>query len=268
MSVGSSLRSSLRNRRIVVTRAAHQATDLNELLRDRGAVPLAYPCIAIALPQDTGPLDAALQTAAAGAFDWLVLTSTNTILVLARRLHDLGMTRGSLASVAVAAVGPSTADAAQRLLGLKVSLVPPEYIAESLVASLEENLKAGQRVLLPQSDIARPVLAQGLVDAGAAVVAVTAYRTVLGHGGVDLPTLLARGQIDAITLTSSSIARNFRQRLAAEGGDLSDLRDVCLACIGPITAKTARRQGLPVNVVAEDHALQGLVVALETYFMR
>ena len=101
----------LRGKAIVNTRASHQASDFDLLIRERGAVPIAYPCIAIVPPDDTTELDAALKQLNAGGFDWLGLTSANTVYSLAQRLHKLDlMLTGKFK---VAAVGPSTAEAAQ-----------------------------------------------------------------------------------------------------------------------------------------------------------
>jgi uroporphyrinogen III methyltransferase/synthase len=38
-----------------------------------------------------------------------------------------------------------------------------------------------------------------------------------------------------------------------------------VACIGPITAATAREAGIPVTVEADEHSIRGLVVALTEY---
>jgi len=265
MTVASASRSTLHGKRIVVTRAAHQAGELDALLRDRGATPVAYPCIAIAAPEDAGPLDATLRDAARGEYDWLVLTSQNTVAILAERLAALGLSGAHLRGLAVAAVGPATAEAASQLLGLDAALAPDEHVAEALAAELVERLPAGQRVLLPQAEIARPVLAEQLA-AGLQVTPVVAYRTVAGRGGVDLADLLARHEVDAITLTSSSTARYLVERLEREGGRRADLAGGCLACIGPETAATVRRLGLQVGVMAKEYTLAGLVAALEAYF--
>ena len=259
---------SLSGKRIVVTRAAGQADDLDELLRSRGVEPLPYPCIAIAPPEDTILLDAALHSLASGTFDWLVLTSRNTVAVLVARLADLGLNAQATRPVCVAAVGEVTAAAAERDLGVKVDLMPAEFVAESLVAALRARLHPGDRVLLCQADIARPLLAEELGAAGVQVTAVVAYRTIPGSGGVALPSLLADHHIDAITFTSSSTVRNFLQRLQAEGGSHADLDGVCLACLGPVAAGTARQLGLTVHVAPEAHTLPALVEALEVYFSR
>jgi uroporphyrinogen-III synthase len=251
---------SLAGRRVVVTRAPHQAAEFAALLEAHGAEPVLYPCIDIAPPGDASSLDDGLRRAAAGEFDWLVLTSRNTVLALARRLDALGMSPGALSGLSVAAVGPSTAEQSAELLGLTPAVVPDEYVADALAG------RPGARVFLPQSSLARPALADGLRGAGMDVTAVDAYVTVIGSGGADLPALLRAGEVDAVTFTSSSTVENFLSRLEAEGAALSDLGGVAVACIGPVTARTARDCGLTVDAVPEDYTLDGLVAALAAFW--
>ncbi|GAB4569657.1 MAG: hypothetical protein Kow0077_02550 [Anaerolineae bacterium] len=256
--------SALLGKRVVNTRATHQASELDRLLDSQGAVPVAYPCIAIAPPEDTDSLDRALTAAAEGEYDWLVVTSANTVRALADRLNVLGMGHDALRGLHVAAVGPATADAARDLLSVTIALTPDEYIAESLAEALARE--SGGRVLLPQSEIARPVLAERLRAAGLTVEAVTAYRTVQGTGGEDVPGLLAQGQIDAVTFTSSSTVENFFARLDSERPGLTLPATVCLACIGPIAARTLAAHGYSAQVVPDEHTLDGLVSALARWF--
>jgi uroporphyrinogen-III synthase len=247
----------MKGKRIVVTRAPHQAAELADLLRERGAAPLLYPCIDIAPPNDSRPLDNTIAAAVAGEFDWLVLTSTNTVEALAKRLQGKPLP----ASMLVAAVGSATAEAAQTRLGLNVSAIPDEYLADALAGILQSV--RGKRVLLPQSAIAETALMESLIQAGAQVTAIEAYRTIVGQGGIDLPALLRAGDVDVITLTSSSTVTNLLQRLELENGNADLLANVCIACIGPKTAATAVAHGLTVALVPTEHTLEGLVAALE-----
>jgi uroporphyrinogen-III synthase len=252
----------LSGKRIVVTRAPHQSAEMVDLLRRYGAEPLLYPCIDIAPPADGAQLDAALKKAANGIFDWLVVTSANTVTILSQRLAALHL---SLEELPVAAVGPQTAQAVEDEIGLEVRIVAEKHTAEGLATALPSV--CGLRIFLPQSEIARPVLADALRQAGAQVTTVDAYRTVIGQGGYAVPEMLARGQVEAITFTSSSTVRNFLKRLVEEGGRRQDLQGVCLAGIGPITAKTMEENGLPVAVVPGEYTLPALIDALESYFL-
>jgi uroporphyrinogen-III synthase len=255
----------LTGKQIVNTRAAHQAEALNALLRARGALPLDYPCIAMIPPEDSTRLDTSLVDLATGRFDWLVLTSANTVTAIAQRLGVLGL---SLAEIRfrTAAVGPSTAEAAREQLGLEHVDLPTEYIADSLADDLP--VEPGSRVLLPESAIARPRLGAQLAARGAEVSVVDAYQTVCGHGGMDVPRLLAQKAIDALTFTSSSTVTCFLERLHKEGGRRQDAFAVSAACIGPETAATARNGGFTVLPVPAEHSLAGLVQALDSYFVQ
>ena len=110
----------LAGRRVLVTRAAHQAGKLSDGLRALGADPVEVPVIEIRPPVSYDPLDDALRLLE--SYDWLILTSANTVRVLAERAAAFGIVFGEQ-SPQVAAVGKATADAA-REAGFAVSVVP------------------------------------------------------------------------------------------------------------------------------------------------
>ena len=233
-------------------------------LENRGAVPVLYPCIAIEQPDDTRDIDYGLKLTVRGEHDWIVFTSANTVTAVARRLDDLGLERSRLSAAKVAAVGPGTAEAVGSELGIEVAVVPPHHEAEGLVEALSGV--SGKRMFLPQSDLARPILADGLTKAGAVVRTAAAYRTVLGRGGADVPVLLFRNAIDAVTFTSSSTVDNFVTRFSREGGDLASLKNVCVACLGAKTTKTAEGHGIGVTITPEENTIDALVGALAAHF--
>jgi uroporphyrinogen-III synthase len=252
-------------RRVVNTRAPHQAPALDELLRARGAVPLGYPCIEIVPVDDPAEFDAALRDLASGHYHWLALTSPNTVYAVASRLQALALTIAG-APFRAAAIGPATVEAAREQLDITSLVVPEKFIAESLGESMP--VKPGERVLLPESAIARPALAEMLRQRGAHVTVVDAYRTVRGRGGIDLPRMLAQGQVDAITFTSESTVTHFAERLGAEGGDLGLALPLCAACIGPVTARAAHQAGFHNVVVPSHYTLADLTDAMASYFDR
>ena len=251
----------LKDKRVVVTRAEHQAQELAQLLRIKGAEPVIYPCIRIIPPANPRLLDNSLRRAAGGDFDWLIITSTNTVNILSQRLDSLKL---SLDDIRVAVIGPRTAAAAARQLRLEINIVPESFIAEGLIEALPPM--KGQAVLLPQAALARPTLAQGLITAGAKVMEVEAYRTEIGQGGPPVPQMLADGQIDALVFSSASTVSYFLERLDREGGLKDDMKEVCLAAIGPVTANSMRELDLPVNVQPARYTLAELVEALADYY--
>jgi uroporphyrinogen III methyltransferase/synthase len=255
-------------RRILVTRAAHQARELSVRLRELGAEPIEYPVITITLPDDLDRLDQALSRAARGEYDWVVFTSVNGVAAVAERMAALGLERRGFSRARVAVIGPATAHAVTELLRWSVDVMPPAYVAEALAAAMGDV--RGQSVLLARADIARPALPQALRAAGAQVDEIVAYRTVVERTTAaasqesNILDLLIRQQLDAITFTSSSTVRGFIAHLGRTV--LSSLSQVVIACIGPITAETARAEGLLPTVVAKEYTIEGLVKALAQYY--
>ncbi len=246
----------LSGRRVVVTRPEDQAEGLCSRLRALGAEPVEFPVIAIAPPEPGGPLDQAL--ARLSSYDWLIFTSVNGVDCFWARLEALSAGPVRFPAARVAAIGPATA-AALRQRGVWVSLVPDEYRAEAILDEIGDV--AGQRILLPRADIARPALADGLRAKGAQVDEAPAYRTVPSAPSAAAFDALRAG-VDVITFTSSSTVRNFIAQTAQAAGIIST-GDPLIACIGPVTAATARELGLRVDVVAKEYTMEGLVKALD-----
>jgi len=180
------------------------------------------------------------------------------------RLAVLEIPAERLARAAVAAIGPGTAAAVDDRLHLKVDLHPVEHIAESLAEGLVAH--GARDVAIPQAERARETLGRILKRSGANVEAVTAYRTVLGSGGADVPGLLREGRIDAVVFASPSAVDNMAVRLEQEDGRWDDLSRVCVACIGPVTSAAAERRDLKVDVTAGEHTVPDLVDGLERYY--
>ncbi len=233
-------------RTVVVTRARAQASSLVARLRELGAETVELPAIAIDDPDDGG---AALADAAArlGSYDWVAVTSPNG----ARRLLAACRDARAFGPARVAAIGPGTA-AALAEGNVVADLVPDRFVAEGLLEAFPDPPAGGGRVLLARATEARDVLPETLRERGWDVDVVAAYRTVRGR-----PTdaeLASLARADVVTFTSSSTVVNF---LAA-----TDVVPPVVACIGPITAATAREHGLDVAVEAEVHTIDGLVDAL------
>jgi uroporphyrinogen-III synthase len=252
---------SLAGKRVVNTRSLHQAAELDLLLREHGATSLSYPCLHIVPPLDVAPLDSALADLVAGRFEWLALTSANTVQAIAERLAELRLSLPAEPGFATVAIGPATAVTAEQLLGIRQTIVPPATRGDAVARAIP--VAAGAHVLWPASDIARPEAAERLRQRGAEVTVVTAYRTVTGTGGVDLPHLLRNRQVDAVTFASPSAVDGLVARLRAEGGELADLDGVAVVCLGPLTQETALSRGLGQSLMSVSPALTDLIETLE-----
>ena len=255
----------LQGKRIVVTRPEAQAGGLAARLREHGAEPVVCPAIAIVPPADYAALDAAI--ADLDTFDRLIVTSANGVHALLGRMVELGHDIAALRRLWVGVIGPATARALEEY-DLQASFVPTAFVAEAILDEIGDV--DGQRILLPRADIAREALAVGLRAKGAVVNEVAAYRTVPGDGARELAARLQRQEIDAVTFTSSSTVRYLLDglELAGVGRDQARvlLQRSTIACIGPITAATARAEGLSVDVEAQEYTSDGLVAALLDWF--
>lgn len=233
---------------VVVTRTREQASQLSAALRAQGAAPVEVPVIRIDEPADGGARLREAATAAA-TYDWIVLTSPNgadRFVAQLRDGRDLGAAR-------LAAIGPGTAAVLARH-HLVADLVPDRYVAEGLLDALVATADGTARALVARAAVARDVLPDGLRAAGWEVDVVEAYRTVPVE-----PTVAERDAVaaaDAITFTSSSTVTNFVDAFGL------DALPPLVACIGPVTAATARELGIEPSVEATEHTIDGLVEAL------
>lgn len=246
---------------VVVTRTRQQASALTQRLEELGARVIEAPTIEIAPPREMGPVDEALRSA--GGYDWVIFTSQNGVSFTKQRLLELGLDARAFGGAKLAAIGDVTAAAIGQELCLKVELCPESFVAEALAEALiQRQAVAGRRFLLLRADIARPILAQKLREAGAAEVRdVAVYET---RPASALPAVLIEAlkerQVSWVTFTSSSTARNF---VALLGGDYpQQLAGVKLASIGPVTTATLKELGLSPAVEAEISNIDGLVEKL------
>ncbi|MBA3492382.1 MAG: uroporphyrinogen-III C-methyltransferase [Rubrobacteraceae bacterium] len=248
-------------RRVVVTRARAQAGELSAELERLGAEVHEFPTIEISPPEDYGPLDAAIRDL--DSFGLIVFTSANGVDAFLNRLRHHGLDlRAVPRDAKVAAIGPATAERIERA-GLRVDVVPEEYRAESLIGALDVSTLAGESVLIPRAKVAREILPEKLREAGAEVVVPPAYESVpLSEGKEKVSVRLRSGEIDCVTFTASSTVENF---VGAFGVDEAArlLDDTRVACIGPITAETARKRGLRVDAEADEYTISGLVEAVK-----
>jgi uroporphyrinogen-III synthase len=252
--------------RVLVSRARKQAGALSSALRDLGSQVIEIPFIEIRKPTSYAPLDAALQKLA--VYDWLILTSVNGVEALLDRMAKKRIGTSALSHSKIAAIGPATRKAIEQH-GLRVSVTPKEYVAESVVASLQRRVK-GKRVLLVRAKVARDVIPRELRKAGAEVDVVEAYETVAPKSSEKrLRAALAHRtqKPHAITFTSSSTVKNFVELLGVRCARAvlkkrAGHRGTHTASIGPVTSATLREFGLPVDIEAKEYTIPGLVAAI------
>lgn len=248
---------------VVVTRPPEQAVEFSAELKRFGANVFSFPTIEIALPATCADLDASVENLS--KYDWIIFTSANAAEHFLRRLAAKNLETAELDYLRVAAVGDATAERL-RLAQIHIDVLPTESNAESLFSEIENYVGelSGLHFLFPRSEIAREVLPQKLLAAGATVDAPVAYRTILPEKSetAKFKAMIAGGSIDCITFASPSAFKNFLQIFGE--GKLPN--DVAIACIGETTAKVVRENGLTVKIVSPEATNAAFASAIADYF--
>ncbi|MHA6533591.1 uroporphyrinogen-III C-methyltransferase [Paenibacillus sp. BAC0078] len=252
-------------KRIVVTRARSQSSELVDRIEELGGEPYEFPVIETILPEgEEKKASIAAALAALEEYDYVFFTSSNGVEFFWRHLAELKVDVRGLHRAAIGAVGPATA-AALAQHGLMAEELPGRFQAEGLLEAFGSRLQPGQKVLLPRGDLAREWLPDKLRELGLQVTEVDTYETVVtGEDDLELLKLLEEKRIHAITFTSSSTVRNFISILKRMGLEdpLPLLADIKIACIGPVTERTAVEAGLTPGLLPEEATMEALVQEL------
>ncbi len=242
---------------IMITRPEEQSEEFSSLLREEGARVIPFPTIKIVSPDRFDDLDRAIKNIE--RYEWIIFTSANGAKFFFNRFRELGSDMRDLKGIKICTIGPATASVIE-MMGVKVDLVPDEYISEGVVEAFKEKELQGKEVLLPRAEIARDVIPQGLSKLGAHVDIVTAYRTVnSGKNKAEFDEVMDQNKIDVITFTSPSTVTNFIDII---GKDTRLPEHVKIACIGPVTLDAARKAGLKVDIMQGPDVISGLVDAI------
>ena len=255
----------LLGKKIVVTRARAQASDLVELLSELGAECLECPTIKIEPPADYTLLDRAIKNLS--TYDWVIFTSVNGVAFFFERLFAAGKDVRAFNNLRTATIGPATE---KKLFdfGLNSDIVPDSYRAESVVKAFGSMDINANKILLPRAEEARPILPIELTKMGAEVDEIPVYRTVaVDDDGDQLIKQLEGQSIDMITFTSSSTVKNFRALIPSKKFKTL-LKGVIIASIGPITSDTANELGFEVHITAESYTIPGLCEAILHYYAK
>lgn len=254
-------------RRIVVTRAREQASSFLEMLTSLGAECIQFPTIEVVPPDTWEPLDRAIQELK--HYHWLLFTSVNGAKHFLDRLKAQGKDVRELKGLKIGAIGPKTAEVWHQM-GIKPDLIPNEYRAEAVVECFKALGVKGKRILLPRARDARELLLEELRKMGANVRVVTAYETIRPDRDTEkVREMLRKGAIDMVTFTSSSTVSNFAKMFEADvdGSELHTwMINVAVACIGPVTAKTAESEGFSVTLVPPEYTIESLTESIVEYF--
>ncbi len=254
----------LAGRRVIVTRAPHQAAALASRLESLGAEVISIPTIEIGPPLDWTPVDKALESL--GVYDWVIFTSANGVDFFLQRFDEKNIERRLLDGRRFAAVGSKTR---RRLedLGVSVDLQPAVFTSAALVGEFLSRYRgheelAGMRVLVPTSSISRDVIRPALASNGASVDVVKVYRTMRPSvDPTELKSRLRASAADSIVFASPSAIQNL-ERMLGHRDFVEVLSRLRVVCIGAVTKQAAQRLGVNVTAESGESTMEAIVSVL------
>ncbi|HVH62106.1 MAG TPA: uroporphyrinogen-III synthase [Candidatus Dormibacteraeota bacterium] len=249
----------LHGKRVLLTRARHQVEPFRRELVDLGAAVIEIPTLEIRRL----PTDDRVRTAIEnlGRTALVIFASANAVAIFFQMLTTTGQDARAFHSCKLCAIGQETADALANH-GLRPELVTSEYTAEGLAEALGNWDLRNTRVLVPRAEVARDALPSLLAMRGAEVEVLPVYRAVCPSEATPALMRVFEGEgVDVVTFTSSSTVSNF-VRAFPEDRLPAILGDAEIACMGPVTADTARKLGLDVSIVAREYTTHGLAQAI------
>ena len=249
------------SKNIVVTRARAQASKLTSLLESYGANVIEFPVIKIKPPSSFEEIDREIESI--NKYKWIIFTSQNGVKAFMERLYISGKDVRILGGIKICAIGRETGKELKKS-GIIADYVPEKFIGEELVKNFP-SFPPGTEILIPRAKIARETIPEKLKKSGAKVTVLTAYETVMEENkGEDLKNISK--DIDVITFTSSSTVTNFIEKIHKLNINKEDFSNTVFAAIGPVTAKTAEKHGLKIEIMAEEYTIKGLVEAILDYY--
>lgn len=242
-------------KRILVTRARSQASEFADILENYGADVIQFPTIEI----DPIELDITILPIPK-QYHWVIFTSVNAVEIYYKQLRSKGLDSRAFSQSKICAVGTKTVDSLQKI-GIIPDFVPTQSSGLGIASEIKDI--KDKRILLPRAKIATEELPESLKERGAIVDNLPLYDTVkvLSKDCQLIKNDLVEGNIDMVTFTSSSTVRNFIDVFPKiRPTDL--LKNTKVGVIGPTTAKTAKKYGVKVDVIAENATIQCLADAI------
>ncbi len=239
----------LSGKRVLVTGSRSMVDRLSPLLKEEGAEAISFSLIRTET-MDTPEFRQAMADIA--RYTWIVLTSANGVECFFDKLKAMRKDIRDFKDVHFAVIGDGTKKALESH-GIYSDLIPTAYSSKAMAAAMVPHMKPTDQVLLLRAEEANEVLPEALAKAGVAHTCVSLYHTAVDARKADELSRLIK-TVDYITFASSSAVRAF----VSMADSLENVPAKYIS-IGPVTTKTAEKQGLHMDKTAAVYTAQGIV---------
>ncbi|UTE76517.1 uroporphyrinogen-III synthase [Rossellomorea sp. KS-H15a] len=246
--------------KVLITRGSEGSSETGSLIENEGGVPILVPLLHFHPHID--PLELSLHTTL-HTYEWIIFTSKNGVKFFLEALERRGIPLSSYTGK-FAAVGTKTEQYCHKF-GIPISFVPENFTGDDFAEEFISNVKPDGHVLIPKGNLARNVIATELASAGVSCQEWIVYETALPENSfVQLKTIIEQEQVDIITFTSSSTVHHF-MKVIRHYSLYDHIRDIPIACIGPITKKTAEQYGLHVKICPSVYTVNEMVNEIKEF---
>lgn len=250
----------------VLALESRRATEMETLLRTRGAVPFVAPSMREVPVENNPDAFAFAERLFMGEFDMVIFLTGVGAKYLARVLesrHPEGAFQEALKDVTVIVRGPKPAGV-MREWGVPFAAIAPEPNTWREVLGITEG-RPERRIAVQEFGRTSQELLDGLRARGCEVTSVPVYQWELPEDTGPLREAarkLAAGEFEAALFTTSIQVTHLLQ-IAAEEGIESPVRDalrkLVIASIGPTTSEALRESGFPPDF-EPSHPKMGFLV--------
>ena len=242
---------------ILVTRPAHQAAHLAQLIRLAGGNPILFPTLEIVDLPDLKPLHDIIDRL--DQFDLAIFISPNAVN---KALNLIRARRALPPRLKIAAIGKGSGKVLEQF-GVKDVIAPKQrFDSEALLELPELKTVDGKHIVIFRGDGGRELLGDELAKRGAHIEYAECYRRQKPQtDSGKLLYLWARNELDAVTVTSAEALHNLFD-LAGKLGQ-QWLKKTPVFVPHERIAETAREMGLERIFVTQagDEGLVAGVVA-------
>lgn len=246
----------LDGRGVLVTRPAHQAAHLAELIIAAAGKPVLFPVLEILDAADLQPLYALIDRL--DSFDLAIFISPNAV----NKAMNLIKSRRELpATLKIAAIGRGSSKELKHFGVTDIIAPSARFDSENLLEMPQLQNVAGRRIVIFRGDGGREVLGDTLAARGASVEYAECYRRSRPNASAGgLLRQWSRNEINAVTVTSSEGLRNLYDMLGKLGRQW--LKTTPLFVPHQRILEVARELGLEQGVVTmagDEGLVQGMI---------